>query len=102
MLGSDRTVLNLASKEYFKAVDPRGLDARIVEPVFQDVKDGKARTLMVFAKAARGNMVRWMVQHRVTDIEAMKGFDGMGYALDEDASTADRWVFRRPQPPPAR
>jgi cytoplasmic iron level regulating protein YaaA (DUF328/UPF0246 family) len=99
---SEPVIVNLASQEYFKSVDHKALGARIITPVFQDIKDGKARTLFFFAKRARGAMTRWIVDHRVDDPEALKAFDGMGYAYDEDASDRDRWVFRRKQPPPAR
>ena len=68
--------------------------------MFQDVKGGTARTINFFAKKARGMMVRWAVKHRATTPDALRGFDGGGYALDSSASTDTRWVFRRPQPPP--
>ncbi len=96
----DPTIVNLASAEYSKAVDLKAIDAPVLTPVFQDVKDGKARTLFLFAKRARGWMARWMVEQRAEHPEDLKGFNVGGYRFDADASDDARWVFRRPQPPP--
>lgn len=85
-------VLNLASQEYWAAVDGR-LPAGI-RVVAVDFRDGD-RFVSFHAKKARGLMARWMIEHRITDIEAMKGFDSAGYAYDADASTADQWRFAR-------
>ena len=85
-------VLNLASQEYWAAVDGR-LPAG-VRVVAVDFRDGD-RFVSFHAKKARGLMARWMIEHRITDIGAMKGFDSAGYAFDADASTADRWRFAR-------
>ena len=87
-----RDLLNLASQEYFASVDGRlPTDVRVVDVHF--VTGGRFVTF--HAKVARGIMARWMVEHGVTDIEAMKGFDAGGYAFVADESTADRWTFRR-------
>jgi cytoplasmic iron level regulating protein YaaA (DUF328/UPF0246 family) len=99
---ADPTVVNLASDEYFSAVDAKKLRAKVVTPVFQDVKDGKARSLFLFVKRARGGLARWMVQRRVERAEDLKQATFDGYVFNAEASTADRWVFRRPQPPPPR
>jgi cytoplasmic iron level regulating protein YaaA (DUF328/UPF0246 family) len=98
----DPTIINLASTEYSKAVDLKKLGVPVITPKFQDVKNGKARTLFLFAKRARGWMVRWMVEQRATDPEQLKAFDVGGYRYDDDASDDRTWVFRRPQPPPPK
>ncbi len=86
------TVLNLASQEYFAAVAGKlPADVRVVGV---DFRDGE-RFISFHAKKARGMMARWMIEHRVTAIDAMKGFDSDGYAFDADASTDDQWTFRR-------
>ncbi len=95
----DRVLVNLASAEYFKAVRAGALDARIVTPVFQDTKGGKSRVLAVFAKKARGMMVRYILRERITEVERLKDFSAGGYRFREDRSEGDRWVFERPQPP---
>lgn len=95
-----KTVLNLASNEYFKAVDKKALDADIINVSFKDIKNGKARVLSFFAKQARGAMARWVVENRVTDPADLSGFKGMDYAIDNDASKPGALVFTRKQPPP--
>lgn len=85
-------VLNLASQEYWAAVAGR-LPAGI-RVVAVDFRDGN-RFVSFHAKKARGMMARWMIEHRITDVDAMRGFDGGGYAFDADASTDDQWRFSR-------
>ena len=97
-LQPDKLVLNLASDEYFSAVDQKALGARIVTPRFLDVKDGKARSVFMFVKRARGLMARWAIETRAEDIATLQRFAGGGYRFDAKASTEDEWVFTRPQP----
>jgi len=63
------------------------------------VKDGEARSLMYYAKHARGSMARWIMEHRVDRVDGLKDFNAGGYSLDTDASTENELVFSRPQPP---
>jgi len=98
----DRSLVNLASREYFSAVATDRLPGPVITPVFKDVKDGKARIVSFFAKRARGAMARFALVNRITRAEGLLAFDGDGYRLDEDRSTETEWVFTRPQPPPAR
>lgn len=95
---AERTLVNLASKEYFAAIDVKTLDADVVTPAFKDVKDGKSRVLFMYAKRARGVMARWIVENRITRAEDLKAFDGDGYRFAPDASSERDWVFERPQP----
>ncbi len=85
-------VLNLASQEYWAAVAGR-LPAGI-RVVAVDFREGD-RFVSFHAKKARGLMARWMIEHRITDIDAMRGFDSDGYAFDAAASTDDQWRFTR-------
>lgn len=91
-------VLNLASKEYFTAVDRKALKARVVSCEFREVKDGEARILSVFAKTARGLMARHVIDNRIEDVDTLRGFDREGYRFDAQASRPDTFVFTRPQP----
>jgi cytoplasmic iron level regulating protein YaaA (DUF328/UPF0246 family) len=93
-------VVNLASQEYFRAVDRPALQARVVECVFED-RDaaGAWRVVGVLAKRARGLMARHAIEHRIDDPRALEGFDREGYAFARAASTPDRLVFRRRTPP---
>jgi cytoplasmic iron level regulating protein YaaA (DUF328/UPF0246 family) len=88
-------LVNLASDEYFKSVKPKKLQATVITPVFQDLKNGQYKIISFYAKRARGLMARWAVEHAVTDAEALKAFNSEGYAFDAHASDATHWVFRR-------
>jgi cytoplasmic iron level regulating protein YaaA (DUF328/UPF0246 family) len=87
--------LNLASDEYFKSVDTKVLNARVVQPVFQDYKNGQYKIISFFAKKARGLMARYIVDQRVTDVEQLKKFNVEGYAFAAKESSENTWVFRR-------
>ena len=98
----DRTILNLASNEYFKAVDRKALDANVIDVSFKEIKDGKARSLFMFVKVARGLMTRWVIDNRIDDPARLKEFNIDGYTFDADASTNSKLEFTRPQPAPKR
>jgi len=88
-------IVNLASQEYFKSVDRKVLQARVVECVFEDFKGGKYKVISFNAKRARGLMARWAIEHKAKKPEDLLAFDSEGYAFDQAASEADRLVFRR-------
>ena len=96
---ADRTVVNLASNEYFKAVDTKTLGQPVIAARFLNIKDGEARSLMYYAKHARGSMARWIMENRVDRADGLKDFNADGYRLDKGASTDAELVFTRPQPP---
>ncbi|HEX7387767.1 MAG TPA: peroxide stress protein YaaA [Castellaniella sp.] len=95
VLPGERVLLNLASAEYFKSVDRGSLQARVVECVFQDEKNGVWKVISFYAKRARGLMARYVVEHRVKSVNALQAFDAEGYQYAAQESTADRLVFRR-------
>lgn len=88
-------VVNLASQEYFKAVDRKALRARVVECVFEDWKGGAYKVISFHAKRARGLMARYAITQRARTPQALEGFDLEGYAFAPGASAPDRLVFRR-------
>jgi len=88
-------VINLASQEYFKAVDSKTLKARVVECVFEDYKGGKYKVISFNAKRARGLMARYAITTQAKTPKDLEGFDLEGYAFDAAASEPDRKVFRR-------
>ena len=88
-------VVNLASEEYFKAIDLKVLDARIVQCVFQDGKNDVYQVVSFHAKRARGLMARYAIEKRVTKPEDLTKFDSEGYAYVASLSTGDKLVFRR-------
>lgn len=89
------TIVNLASEEYFKSVDRKVLQARIVQCVFQDWKNGAWKIISFHAKRARGLMARFAIEHQVSKPEGLQAFDAEGYVYDADASDGDKLVFRR-------
>ncbi len=90
-------LVNLASNEYFKAIDARKLQARVVTPVFKDDKNGKLKIISFYAKKARGLMAAWMVRERLDDPEGLKDFNVAGYAYSPAMSEGDTLVFTRPE-----
>ncbi len=91
----ERVLINLASNEYFKAVKPKQLDARIITPQFKERKGDGYRMIGVYAKKARGLMSRYIITHRLGDPEQIKGFDSEGYGFNPAQSGPDQWVFTR-------
>ena len=88
-------VVNLASQEYFKAVDRKTLKARVVECVFEEQRADGYKIISFMAKRARGLMARYAAQHRATTLKKLQGFDLEGYRFDVATSEPDRMVFRR-------
>jgi len=88
-------VLNLASEEYFKAVDLKTLRAPVVQCVFQENKNGAWKIISFYAKRARGLMARYAITRRIEDPEALQGFAEQGYAYAPDVSSDTKLVFRR-------
>ncbi len=93
--GKATVLVNLASEEYFKSVRPQQLDVQVIQPVFEDWKDGRYKIISFFAKRARGLMARYAAEHRSRDVETLKQFDSDGYAFAPEVSDETRWVFRR-------
>lgn len=91
----DPTLVNLASQEYFGAVDARALKLPVVTPNFYEEKDGQRRIISFFAKRARGTMARFAIDERVETAEDLKAFDRDGYRFDAAASTGTEWIFIR-------
>lgn len=90
-------VVNLASQEYFKAVDVKVLKARVVECVFEDYKNGQYKVISFFAKRARGLMARYAITHQLATPKKLEGFNLDGYGFHAAGSVPDRLVFRRRQ-----
>ncbi|WP_297515460.1 peroxide stress protein YaaA [Flavobacterium sp.] len=88
-------LLNLASTEYFSALDAKQLKAHIITPEFKDYKDGKLKMISFFAKKARGLMVRYVLDTQAQTVEALQGFHYEGYAYDPSLSTDKKLVFTR-------
>ncbi len=88
-------ILNLASQEYFKSVNPARLVRPVIEPVFKDYKNGEYKIISVYAKHARGAMAAFAIHHRLTRAEDLQKYNGGGYRFDAEHSTGQRWIFTR-------
>lgn len=93
----DEVLINLASNEYFKAIEAKKLKARIITPVFKDWKNGQYKMISFYAKKARGLMSRYIIDKKLKDAEKIKHFDYDGYRFNQDLSEGDNWVFTRDQ-----
>lgn len=76
--------INLASQEYFKAINSKKLEAKIITPVFKDFKNGKLKIISFYAKKARGLMVRFILDHDITTLDGIKNFDYEDYHYSEE------------------
>jgi hypothetical protein len=88
-------LVNLASSEYFKAIPKKILKVPMVTPAFKDFKNGEYKTIMTFAKKARGLMVRYIIDNDVKTIEELKGFNSNRYRFSEKLSSENNLVFTR-------
>jgi cytoplasmic iron level regulating protein YaaA (DUF328/UPF0246 family) len=91
----DKVLVNLASNEYFKSVQKKHLDARLITPQFKDWKNGQYKMISFYAKKARGLMCRFAIENRITQASDLKGFNLEGYAFSEKQSDDNNWVFLR-------
>ncbi len=91
----DGILINLASNEYFKAVNSKKLKATIITPVFKDWKNGQYKMISFYAKKARGLMSRYIIDQQITTAEKLKEFDVEGYRFSAEMSQENEWVFLR-------
>jgi cytoplasmic iron level regulating protein YaaA (DUF328/UPF0246 family) len=88
-------LINLASAEYFKALPTKALKAKMITPVFKDLKKGQYKIVMTYAKKARGLMVRYIIDNEVNTIEELKDFNVDNYRFSEEMSTETELLFTR-------
>lgn len=94
-LKKEELFINLASNEYFSAVDVKSLKVPVITPEFKDYKDGKLKTISFFAKKARGMMVRYIIDSNAKTIEDLKSFNYEGYQFDANLSKGNYLIFTR-------
>lgn len=94
-LAEDEFLLNLASNEYFKAIDIKGLKVPVITATFKDLKNGEYKTIMTFAKLARGYMARYIIDTQAQTLDDLKGFNYEGYNYSEPMSSDKELVFIR-------
>jgi hypothetical protein len=95
---TEQILVNLASNEYFKSVQPKILNGRILTIHFKESKEGKNRVIALFAKRARGMMTDFILRNRIEHAEDIKDFGTGGYQYSAKESTENTWIFTRPQP----
>jgi cytoplasmic iron level regulating protein YaaA (DUF328/UPF0246 family) len=91
----DDVLLNLASGEYFKAVQPERVKGIVINVHFRDLKNGVYKPISIWVKQARGMMARYVIQNRIKKPEDLKGFDAKGYYFSPNDSTETELVFLR-------
>lgn len=94
-LADDELLVNLASTEYFKALPKKVLKVPMITPVFKDFKNGQYKTIMTFAKKARGLMVRYIIENEIETIDGLQGFNIDGYLFSKEMSSENELVFTR-------
>ena len=94
-LSENEPVLNLASNEYFKAVDSKVLNSGVYYANFKQYKNGTFKTIAIFSKRARGLMTRFIIDNNISDINKIKSFDYDGYVFDSKLSSKSHFVFTR-------
>jgi uncharacterized protein len=92
-----KTLINLASNEYFKSIQANDINAEIIVPVFKDYSKGQYKIISFFAKKARGLMSAYIIKNRLKDPEAIKAFNVDGYKFYKSESSETNWVFQRKQ-----
>jgi uncharacterized protein len=92
-------LVNLASNEYFRAVKPGQLEAEVITPVFKDLKNDRYRIISFFAKKARGQMARFIIERELNSVDGLRDFAVDGYRYNVAESTARELVFTREAPP---
>ena len=88
-------VLNLASNEYYKAIDSKVLKSDVYSANFKQFKDGNYKTIAIFSKKARGMMTRFIIDNDITEISDLKSFNYDGYMFHEELSTEKELIFTR-------
>ena len=94
-LEEDEVFVNLASNEYFKAIDTKSLKVPVITCTFKDFKNGEYKAIMTFAKLARGYMTRYIFDNECKTVDDLKGFNYEGYGFSEDMSGDSELVFIR-------
>lgn len=88
-------LVNLASNEYFKVINKKKFKGQIVTPVFKDFNNGTYKSVMVYAKKARGMMANYIIKNKIETAEELIGFDYAGYCYSKEESTDNQLVFLR-------
>ena len=88
-------VINLASEEYYKSINNKNLNNKVITPVFKEYKNGSYKTIAIYAKKARGLMSRYIIDNEINNSDGLKTFTNEGYSYDESLSDNLNYVFTR-------
>lgn len=94
-LGDNELFLNLASNEYFKAIDKKALKVPVIDIDFKEFKNGDYKTIGIFAKQARGLMTRFIIDSNAETLDDVKGFNVNNYRFSDKLSSEHNLVFTR-------
>ena len=94
-LDDKEPILNLASNEYFKAIDTKVIKSEIYSANFKQLKNGEYKTIAIFSKKARGMMTRFIIDNNITDVTDIKSFDYDDYIFDKNLSCKKELIFTR-------
>lgn len=94
-LESDELLVNLASNEYFKAVDKKRITNQIITPNFLDEKNGQYKVISFYAKKARGLMTRYLIENQANSLDDILKFEIAGYRYDAARSKSNEPTFIR-------
>lgn len=91
----DNTLINLASNEYFSAIDKDKFKGRIITPMFKEYRNGNYKIIGIYAKKARGAMAKYIVENEINSPKHIKNFNQHEYKYNEKLSTDSEWIFVR-------
>ena len=94
-LDDKEPILNLASNEYYKAIDTKVIKSDIYSANFKQLKNGEFKTIAIFSKKARGMMTRFIIDNNISDISDIKSFDYDGYMFNDNLSSEKNLIFTR-------
>ena len=94
-IANDEVFVNLASNEYFKAIDTKALKVPVINITFKEFKNDTYKTIAIFSKLARGLMTRYIIDNNAQSVDDLKGFNTNGYGLSEQMSSSNELVFTR-------
>lgn len=88
-------LVNLASKEYSRVLDPKSIAIPVLEVEFMEIRKGQPVGIPLFSKTARGSMARWMIKEKAQEKEDLQDFDYDGYEFSGELSDDWKYVFTR-------
>lgn len=92
---SDKVLINLASVEYSKMIERKSFPYRIIDIDFKENKNGKFQSISSFAKQGRGSMLNYLIKNKIVDIKRIKEFSELGYSINNELSSKDKFIFTR-------